>query len=248
MKIAGFVKFYNESINNNLDRCLKQLSKYTDYIVCCDDSSNDNSREIALKYTKDIITMPNDFKAELLHKQKLLKYLLKKYSDTDFIIHLDPDEILSDPSKVKDLCAKMIENKFNGLRIHLINLWLSEYWYRIDDKFNDLWKTIIWRNNGKLKYESIKQLHMPMHPSGIDKIGVVSSEVLQIYHYGFSTPELIARKYKTYQSLGQSGWNLERLKPTRKASLIPLYKGKKYSKPNKLSEKQWIKYLNNIIL
>jgi len=39
--IIGLTRFYNEGKNGNLERCLKQLSKICDAIVCCNDSSTD---------------------------------------------------------------------------------------------------------------------------------------------------------------------------------------------------------------
>ena len=73
-KIIGFVKFYNEGNNGNLERCLKHLSIFCDDIALCDDSSTDNSPEIARKYSNKIIKLPNDFKKEIFHKQELLVY------------------------------------------------------------------------------------------------------------------------------------------------------------------------------
>ena len=49
-KIVGFVKFYNEETNGNLDRCLNHLSIFCDEIALCDDGSTDNSLDIAKKY------------------------------------------------------------------------------------------------------------------------------------------------------------------------------------------------------
>ena len=64
LKLVGFVKCFNEGHNGNLERCLKHLSVFCDEIVICDDSSTDNSVEIAKKYTNQIIHLPNDFNAE----------------------------------------------------------------------------------------------------------------------------------------------------------------------------------------
>jgi len=239
MIITGIVKFYNESNNGNLERCLKQMSIYCNHIICCNDSSTDNSLEIAYKYTNDIINRPNDFKSELQHKQDLLDYLYKFYPKTDIIIHLDPDECLDNISNIGALCDEVLIKNYGGIRAHLLNLWLSEDYYRVDNAFNYLWKTFLWRNTGELRYPSEKKLHQPMHPPNIKNIATVNPRSLQIIHYGFSTPELIARKYKTYKSLGQTGWELSRLIPTHKTELFPLYPGSGGRPINRINKKEW---------
>jgi len=244
MIVTGLVKFYNEGTNGNLERCLKQMSTYCNHIICCNDSSTDNSLEIANKYTQDIITKPNDFKAELQHKQSLLDYLYKNYPKTDIIVHLDPDECFNNPKLVEEYSHGILYYNFGGTRVHLLNLWLSERHYRIDNQFNGLWKTCIWRNTGDLKYPEKKLLHQPMHPPNIKHVLEITTLQLQILHYGFSTKELIARKYKTYQSVGQSGWNLERLSPVHEAKVVDLYSGIKSSK--KISKKEWKRLLKKV--
>ncbi|MGI0010913.1 MAG: glycosyltransferase, partial [Nitrosopumilaceae archaeon] len=81
LKVIGFVKCFNEGTNGNLERCLTHLSTFCNEIVFCDDSSTDNSLEIARKYTNHIIQMPDDFKHGLLHKQKLLELALSLKPD-----------------------------------------------------------------------------------------------------------------------------------------------------------------------
>jgi len=217
MKIVGFVKFYNEGKNGNLERCLSHLSKFVDEIVCCDDSSTDNSLEIARKYSDHIIKLPNDFEAELEHKQELLELALTL--DPDWIIHLDPDEILDKPEKLRELCEYLDKGGYDSAYCHLVNLWLSDKFYRVDQAFNRLWKIPIWKNNGKLKFDTSHGLHKPQHPLGLEK---TFHSNIQIIHYGFWKRELIDRKIKTYQELGQKGWALKRLNPDSKAILKPI--------------------------
>lgn len=217
MKIVGITKCFNEGENGNLERCLKNLSAFCDEIIVCDNTSTDNSLEIAKKYTKNIIIQPDDFKAELLHKQKMLEMAVSL--GATHIVHLDPDEILDQLDKIKELCEKMDKNNIDGIWCHLKNLWLSDKMYRVNDQFNGLWKCCIWRNNGRLKFPETMELHHPQHPNGIEK---TYHSNISIIHYGFSTRALIERKIKTYEELGQSGWALKRLSPDNKAKLVPL--------------------------
>ena len=71
IKLVGFVKCFNEGKTGNLERCLNHLSKFCDDIVFCDDSSSDNSIEIAKKYTKNIITMPDEFQKRTIPQTKI---------------------------------------------------------------------------------------------------------------------------------------------------------------------------------
>lgn len=216
MKIIGFVKFYNEE--ELLDGCLSHLKSFCDDIVCCDDSSTDRSFEIAQKYTDKIITLPNEFVAELEHKQKLLDFLLKKIPDVDWIVHLDPDEKFDKPEKIRPL-LESLDKSYDAVCINLKNLWLSEEKYRVDDNFNFWWKSPMWRNTGELKFDTSKGLHKMQNPYNLRKY--YFSDIC-ILHYGFAKREYIMRKYDTYKVHGQSGHMLERIHPDAKAKVMPI--------------------------
>ena len=210
MKICGFVKFYNEGENGNLERCLKNLSTFCDTTVCCNDSSTDNSLEIAKKYTEHIITLPDEFTKELEHKQKLLETALGL--NPDWIYWQDPDEYLEKRGidGIKRLCEFGDEFGIDCFNFHEINLWSSRCWFRTDNAFNGKWDIRLWKNNKNLKFPERTGLHTPQHPEGLAKVQNVN---LQVIHFGFSDVEQIARKYATYKKLGQSGWALERMQP-----------------------------------
>jgi len=246
MKVVGLTRFYNEEENGNLERCLNQLKKITDVIVCCNDSSTDNSRKIAEKYTSYIIDLPNEFEREQEHKQALLEFALKEIKDIDFFIYLDPDE--SFEKRIYEALPKLLKfaQTFNidGYFFHLVNLWRSQVWFRLDQEFNSLWKCHIWRNNGNLKFDTSSGLHKPLHPSGLQRTMPTN---IQVLHFGFSTPGLIARKYKTYKALNQTGWALERLTDERTLQLAPINLQwfeeipKIEPKPMPLSKEEWDK-------
>ena len=84
---------YNEADKGNLERCLINCKQWADDIVIYDDTSTDNSVEVAQKYTKHIIRgKVNNFCAELDHKQQLLELALTL--NPDWIMWMDCDEIL----------------------------------------------------------------------------------------------------------------------------------------------------------
>ena len=220
IKICLFSKFYND--RENLERMLSTTSKYVDYMVLCDDSSNDGSREVAEKYTKDIITMPNVFTDELSHKQKLLEFAREKHPDITHFIHLDSDEILDITASegLKRLCEFGEMFGFDSFAVHLINLWGSPCWVRVDSQFNDLTKVPIWENSPDLKFDTSEGLHRPQQPMNLKRC-LKSS--IQILHYGFSDFNSIARKYSTYKRHGQSGNALDRLRPDNpNIQLVPM--------------------------
>ena len=247
MKICGFIKNYNDA--EQLERCLSQLSKFCDLIAVCDDSSTDNSLEIIKKYTDLYIVLPNEFQKELEHKQKLLEFALEKHPDITHFFWVDADEIIEARGikGIRKLCEFMDEFDIDGFQFHLINLWRSKCWYRLDNAFNDLWKVHLWKNSGQLKFEPKEGLHQLQHPQ-LTKIMRCN---LSIIHYGFSTIDLIVRKYKTYKSFGQLGWSLYRLIDENTLQLAPVNLSwfpeelkPKIEPPTKaMSDEEWKKFL-----
>jgi len=187
----------------------------------------------------------NEFEREQEHKQKLLDFAISKFKNIDWFIYLDPDEIFE--KRIYEALPKLL--KFgetfgiDGFFFHLINLWRSQVWYRVDSQFNDLWKCHIWRNNGKLRFDTTPGLHKPLHPLGLTRVMPTN---IQVIHYGFSTVDLIVRKYRTYKALGQKGWALNRLIDERNLQLAPVNlqwfeKAPKIEpKPIALSQKEWL--------
>lgn len=248
MKICGFVKVRNESEKGNLERCLNNLKKYCTEIAVCDDSSDDNSQEIIKKYTEHLIVLPDEFDKELEHKQKLLDYVLKNIKP-DWIVWIDGDEILEKRAVegIPKLCKFGDIFNVDCFQFHEINLWRSQCWYRLDNRFNDLWKINLWKNNGNLKFDTSPGLHKPQHPQGLTRMLRTN---LQLIHYGFSTAELITEKYKKYRDFGQTGWALNRLIDERTLQLAPCNldwfdeKPKIEPQPRKISEEEWKKLVS----
>jgi|TARA_B100000315_G_scaffold259901_1_gene317963 hypothetical protein len=209
LKIIGFVKSFNEAKNGNLERCLKHLSEFCDDIVICDDSSRDNSVQIARKYTNNIIIMPNNFKKELQHKQKLLELTLSL--NPDWIVWLDPDETFERAGElggIRSLCEYGDKRGIDSFSFLYHNLWKARDHYRVDERWWTNWQPKLWKNTGNLKFESEEGLHLKQSPSGL--INDKRTDI-KIIHYGFSTSDFVKKKYETYKSLGQSGRYLDRI-------------------------------------
>lgn len=210
IKLVGFVKCFNEGKTGNLERCLKHLSKFCDDIVFCDDSSSDNSIEIAKKYTKNIIVMPDEFKKELYHKQKLLELSLSL--NPDWIVSLDPDEIFDregELSGIRKLCNYGNKHNIDSFSFLYHNLWKDTKTFRTDELWLKNWQPKLWKNTGKLKFDVKDGLHLRQYPLGLK---MDRRTDIKIIHYGFATETAVNKKYNNYKSHGQTGNSLSRIK------------------------------------
>jgi len=206
LKLVGFVKCFNEGHNGNLERCLKHLSAICDDIVICDDSSTDNSVEIAKKFTNQIIHLPDDFNAELEHKQILLEHALTL--DPDWIVWLDPDETfdnIGESGGIRTLCQFGNENKLESFSFRWYNLYNNINNYRTDGLWIKNWQPKIWKNTGKLKFEVKRGLHHDNTPVGVSNhIPINSRTKIKLIHYGLISAETRKLKYKNYLNHGMS--------------------------------------------
>ena len=90
------------------------------------------------------------------------------------------------------------------------NLWRSDVWYRVDQGYHNLhlhWFPL-WGKPTRLWFEEIKGLHHGQVPQGTIRGCPVDVSVI---HLGFSKDRYIVDKYLNYKSLGQKGWELDRL-------------------------------------
>lgn len=217
LKLVGFVKCFNEGSTGNLERCLRHLKAFCDEIVICDDSSQDNSLEIARKYTSHIIVMPDEFKQELAHKQKLLELALSL--NPDWIVFLDPDEVFDrhgEEGGIRSLCQYGVEHGIDSFSFLYYNLWKGEENYRVDELWNKNWQRKLWRNTGSLKFNVREGLHLSQFPAGLRNERRTD---VKLVHYGFAGEDKVNKKFSTYQSLGQSGWTLQRIRDEKTLEL-----------------------------
>lgn len=217
MKIIGFSQLRNELSKGNLENWFKQMS-ICDYIYIFDQNSDDGSLEYYKQFenTTVIESPTNRFSEELICKNELLTKLLSDHPDADWILWLDGDLLLdgrllaNNGKDLKELCRLGTVHKIDGYMFNHYNLWRSDIFYRVDDQYHSLngsWCPL-WRNNGKLKFETVSGLHLLQYPKGIEKVNVTPYSVV---HRGFATDEQIMLKYDVYKANGQNGWKLERL-------------------------------------
>lgn len=206
-KIVSITQVFNEIEKDNLVRFFKYLKPVVDEIVIYDDCSTDGSYEYALENANHVIRgFKNDFSNEINHRDILIKKALSL--NPDFILWIDADEILSNGSEktLIDLCDKCIEEDYNGVQFHEINLWRSKTWKRTDSLFNDGWFTRLWKASPDLELKTDKKgLHQNLVPLQIDK--VFKQKDSFFIHYGFSSIKNIAYKYFIYKGHGQRGYD-----------------------------------------
>jgi hypothetical protein len=202
---------HNELESGHLERFIKWNTCLYDNLVALDDSSTDNSVEFIAPYASLMIkNSVNSFRSELLNKSIMLNKALAYFPNTDWFLWLDADELILDSRfDIENLLIESSKLNYDGIQLGLVNLWKSEYRYRIDSGFNNVKNVRFWKNNGNLKFEQKNGLHNLMHPQGIRKIRAY--EDLKVLHFGFSSVSYIANKYAVYRSNGQRGKNLWRL-------------------------------------
>lgn len=207
-KIVAIVQVYNELEKGNLKRFFKYIKNSVDDVVVYDDCSTDGSYEYAMQNASGVIRgVKNDFAAELQHKQLLLSSALKL--NPDYILSIDADEVLSNGEResLQKLCAQSELEGVDGFDFHMVNLWRSSNWKRIDSLYNDGWFTKLWKVSDGICFDTSKSgLHQKLYPPSIKKIK--RQETLKILHFGFSDTINLGYKYLTYRAHGQRGYDM----------------------------------------
>ena len=221
-KIIGFLQVRNEVTSGHLDRFIKQNIPLFDYLIVYDDASDDETADRIEPYCDVLIRgkVPL-FGDELRSRQKLLEsstHLVTKY---DFYLWLDADEVLyASKEELVGICQKLNTEKFDGARLPHINLWRSNYFFRTDDHYDNLYPIRLWRAGASLSFPAKSGLHNEMHPIGMKSIARLT--LPSVVHYGFASDHLLEDKFALYQSFGQRGRNLYRLVSEEGRILEPL--------------------------
>lgn len=207
--VIGFCQIYNEIEKGNLERFVKHIKPLVDVLVVYDDSSTDGSYEYMLEHTPYVIPgTKNDFVDEISHKQLLLTEALKH--SPDFILWLDADEVLTanaTRTRLNELCEYCLENDFDGLSLHELNLWRSHSWRRLDSLYDDGWFIRLWRVKPGMNFgEPMSGLHARVVPPAIQKVEKISD--IAVIHYGFSSKKQLSYKYLVYRLHGQRGYDM----------------------------------------
>jgi len=188
IKISGVIITYNEE--KNIERCLKSLVDVCDEVIVLDSFSTDKTEEICKQF--NVKFFQHKFDGHIQQKNRVISY-----SENDFILSLDADEVLSD--KLKSEILKVKENQqFDAYYFNRLNYYCNKKikhggWY--PDKKIRLWNknagkwgginphdTVILNEYTKKKYLAGDLLHysfnsIEQHLNQINKFSSIKAEV-----------------------------------------------------------------------
>jgi len=147
-----------------LENCLKSVSNFVDELIIVDTGSVDSTIEIAKQFTENVFhfNWNNDF-------SKARNFSIKK-ATSDFILILDADEVISNPSRLLDLS--------NDVDIYT----LSIQNFQSNGSNYVHYANRIFKNNNLFKFNN--RLHEQLNIKDFENIVVKKMEIL-IYHYGY---------------------------------------------------------------
>jgi glycosyltransferase involved in cell wall biosynthesis len=211
MIITLLLQTYNELESGHLERFLNWNRELCDHLVVLDDQSTDGTQEYLRKHCDLVLeTKCRSFNSELYNKQSLLDHAKSEFPDTDWFLWLDADELLLLSKEELETHLRSAQDLgFDSISLPLINLWKSEFFYRVDSSFDNLVNTRLWKNSNSLFYKPRPGLHLPLHPHGLHN--TLAEENIKVLHFGFSSFDLIVDKFANYRKLGQRGEGLWRL-------------------------------------
>ena len=163
--------------------------------------------------------MPDEFKQELAHKQKLLELAISL--NPDWIVFLDPDEIFDRAGElggIRSLCVYGDERNIDSFSFQYHNLWKGEDKFRVDELWYKNWQPKLWKAKKNLRFDVREGLHLRQYPQGLESDRRTD---IRLVHYGFASSDRIEKKYSTYQNLGQSGRALARIRDEKGIVLQP---------------------------
>ena len=219
MKVTLLLVCRNESDSPFLRDFLDWNLELFDHQIAYDDASSDSTPEILESFGFHVIQNEfSQFKNELLIRSKLVDRAKTIWPETDWFVILDSDELLlSSRSELESLLSQAENLNCEGISFPLVNLWKSRSSYRTDEYFNRVRKVHAWRNKPQLFFSNDYGLHRELHPVNLK--GILEQKRISIVHLGFSSVNLITKKFVSYKNLGQKGRMLWRLIDERNLEL-----------------------------
>lgn len=191
-KTILLVQTFNES--NRITHFLNKVEPLFDGIILLDDSSTDNTFELAqsekliLKVRKERICFD-----DLSNRNILLN--LVSFFNYELAMFLDADEYLD--VRFNNLSINLSDNRLVYL-VPIVNLWDSEFMFNSEYPFTVSGLSLrykMFRNFGHAQILSSKRLHFPQVPS--IQSPAVATQIL-VLHSGMLTKEMRARKFDIY--------------------------------------------------
>ena len=179
-KLKISVCYIVKNEEHNLPRSLDSLKDQVDEIVVVDTGSTDGTMEAAKSYGAKVLESPwnNDFSTP--------RNMALDNATGDWIIFLDADEYFTDETckNVRSVIEQADKLGKNGLLINLVNI-------DVDKGNKVLDTTYILRMYRNVKeWRFVGRIHEELRKAGggtIDKISLVPTNKLELYHTGYST-------------------------------------------------------------
>lgn len=182
MKLTVVISAYNEE--KLIEDCLKSLKGITSEIIFIDNTSSDNTIQIAKKYTQDIYSRPND--PVMLNKNKNFGF---EKASSDWILSLDADERLT-PKLSTEIRKSISGNQYSGYEIPRKNIIFGK-WIQHSIWWPDYNLRLFRKGFGRFPQ---KHVHEKLKVKG--KVGKLNNPII---HYNYqSISQFIKKLDSTY--------------------------------------------------
>lgn len=208
VKIVGGLLCKNEN-GRWLKQYLEQMKILCDDIVVVDDISTDNTAEICLEYTRNVLrnSVYNFEDNESYLRELLFNQCARLCNDNDWIVILDADELLCNIEKLRSLLISYTSN------IKCINLQLFDMWndkqYRADNYWTAhlrYWLMCVRPIKGFNYTWNRSKLHCGRWPLEVyNQEQFRPTDDIYIKHMGWSTEQDRKNKYDRYIKLDGKG-------------------------------------------
>lgn len=243
--LCAFVKVRNEIVREgNVYRLLRQLERWADAAVLCDDASWDGTAEVLRDWVRgrqledpahadrwvlvEVEPEQQDFRQELAVKQAMLAHVHR--IAPRWVMWLDGDETLDarGTAAFRAWAREALERPEVAWRFHYTQLWRWSNWARTDDGFDDGWFLKLWRWTPELRFDVRPGTHHHQFPIQLLEAlarGLVGQAPFEILHWGNWGRNLVWKAVEYWGGLGDVDRHLRfagaRYRPVERAQLPP---------------------------
>lgn len=218
MKLVAILRIKDEILY--IERCLKRLSELVDEIIVLDNGSTDGTLDVYPFFSKIVQIIKTEGFDEGRDKIMLLEAAKKQ--NPDWIMWIDGDEEFEEALD-RSVLEKYMNSKYNKILFRMCNFWLSEKYFRIDDKYFGYTlhpQRSMWRNDESAYFRDRSIHNGDIY--GVSKPHFISP--YRIKHYGYVNADKMRKKYNLYTQVDVSKTrSYEHLNPDAKTVRIPYW-------------------------
>ncbi|MEA4924525.1 MAG: glycosyltransferase family 2 protein [Syntrophomonadaceae bacterium] len=192
-------------VRNEADRYLKEvlahLVGWVDSIVILDDSSEDDSVEVACQFEKvNVYKNDNPLFASDEPAMRLKLWELAVAEKPDWIVAVDADEIFEDRI-INEIDLLLNQDDFHAISFRVFDFWSKPGFYRIDGGWNPWQKSLLFMARYSPGLDSKwlpREVHCGRFPQAYENRAAYYSDI-RVKHYGWLKPEDHYSKYLYYR-------------------------------------------------